>query len=149
MPIAPGRWSRVRTGATAGFGTILITTLINLAGRSAGILSPAMDLREMSALFVDRSRHPRAALAAGIVVHILSGITEGGLYGVAVGRFSVRSGIAFMAGMWLVMMLVAFPLMGKGWFGLQGGVNVPAATFVLHIVFGMLLGWWSARLRKS
>ena len=144
--IASGAWVGAWIGAKAGLCAIGVTTLLNLAARAGGLLSPAMDLRGMAEMFVDPAAHPQMSLAMGIVLHTVSGVAEGGAYGfISRQRFSLASALIFMIGMWLVMMLVAFPLLHKGWFGLQGGLHVPVATFVLHLVFGALLGYWTVK----
>lgn len=130
---------RARSGLIAGACVVAGTTTLNLVGRRRGLLSRAMDLREM-APFVDEHRYPSGSLAAGIVVHVSAGIAEGGLYGLAARRFSARSGMGYMGVMWLIMMLVVMPVTGKGRFGLRSGTDVPVATFVLHMVFGLGLG---------
>lgn len=146
MTSIAGPVGRIRAGSVAGLGVVVLTTGLNLVGRRRRILSRAMDLREM-APFVDASRHPDRSLAAGVVVHLVSGIAEGGLYGLVVKRYTARSGMEFMAVTWLVTMLVVMPLTGKGKFGLRSGANVPIATFVLHMIFGAAIGEVTKRVR--
>ena len=130
---------RILSGSIAGTCVVACTTMLNLWARRRGLLSRGMDLREL-APFVDEKRFPAGSLAAGIAVHVAAGVGDGGLYGLACRRFSVRSGVGFMAVLWLITMLVVMPMTKQGLFGMRSGVEVPAATLVLHVVFGMGLG---------
>ena len=53
-----------------------------------------------------------------------------------------------MLAFWLIMMLAAMPLTGRGWFGLNDGSIVPIATFVLNGVFGTAMGIVGRRLLR-
>ena len=49
-------------------------------------------------------------------------------------------GMIFAAGASLMMMIVMMPMAGAGLFGMGLGMMTPAATLMLHIVFGVVLG---------
>ena len=138
---------RARTGAIAGLMTVSITTVLNLLSRAVGILPDSMDLREMAA-FIDPLQFPTLALVAGIIVHILAGGVYGLIYGVLFRNFSVKSGVTFMLAFWLMLMLVMFPLTGRGWFGLHEGWPLPVATLTLHTIFGILLGRFASSIAQ-
>ena len=38
------------------------------------------------------------------------------------------------------MMVFVMPMGGEGFFGIAGGIMVPIATLVLHLIFGAVLG---------
>ncbi len=46
---------------------------------------------------------------------------------------------------WFLMMVM--PMAGAGFFALNLGIMAPVMTLVLHIVFGVVLGWTYGRLR--
>ena len=50
---------------------------------------------------------------------------------------------------WLVMMLVLMPMAGAGLFGLRLGTMAPLMTLVLHLIFGIVLGWTYGQLRRQ
>lgn len=139
---------RARTGTLAGLMTVSITTVLNLLSRAVGILPDSMDLRQMAA-FIDPLEFPTLALIAGIAVHVIAGGLYGLIYGALVKRFSAKSGVSFMLALWLVMMLILFPMTGRGWFGIHEGWGLPVATLILHTVFGVLLGQFASKIANQ
>jgi len=55
-------------------------------------------------------------------------------------------GIAFGIAAWLVVMLVVMPLNGAGFFALGLGIATPPVTFIVHALYGALLGEIYGRL---
>ena len=145
----PNKIVRLRIGALAGFVVVLFTTIINLASRFIGLLPEAMDLREMAGSIIDQEIHPTGALIIGIIVHIIIGVITGMVYSCIVKLLNAGSGIVFMIAFWLFNMLLGMPLAGRGLFGLNDGVAIPIATFILHIVFGICMGLVAKKLLKS
>jgi hypothetical protein len=48
---------------------------------------------------------------------------------------------SFLAiGAWILMMVLLMPMAGAGFFGINFGAMAPFMTFVLHIIFGAVLG---------
>ena len=43
-------------------------------------------------------------------------------------------------GAWVLMMVIFQPMAGQGLFGLNGGMVVPVLAFMLHLVYGAVLG---------
>lgn len=62
---------------------------------------------------------------------------------------AVVKGLIFGVLAWLVMMIVFMPVAGHGFFGLSLGIAAPVATFMLHLVFGAVLGAVYASTRSS
>jgi hypothetical protein len=70
-------------------------------------------------------------------------------------RTNIAKGIYLAVGLWLFMMLVYSPIIGWGPFGfgqasrlpagdplyLQSGPKYLIATFVLHLIYGTIIGW--------
>ncbi len=52
----------------------------------------------------------------------------------------VLKGIFFGIGAWILMMTVLMPIAGAGFFALNFGMMAPLMTFLLHIIFGAVLG---------
>lgn len=44
---------------------------------------------------------------------------------------------------WAIMMLMLMPMMGQGLFSMNIGVGImaPIMTFILHVIFGAVLGF--------
>ena len=40
-----------------------------------------------------------------------------------------------------MMMIILMPMAGDGLFGLKLGLMAPAATLMLHMIFGAQMGW--------
>jgi len=137
---------RVRVGAITGFIVVIVTTILNLLGRSIDLLPEPMDLRNMAELFFDPVINPTGALIAGIIVHIIGGVMVGIVYVYFIRSVGVGSGILFMLTFWLIMMLTGMPLAGRGWFGLNYGIIMPIATFVLNLIFGFCMGFTAKKL---
>jgi hypothetical protein len=74
------------------------------------------------------------------------GVVFAALYSVIPGPSPIVRGIVLGLIGWLVMMIVIMPMAGKGLFAMQLGMMAPMMTAVLHIVFGAVLGWTSAKL---
>jgi hypothetical protein len=127
----------MRAGLWAGFVTAAGTTAFLLAAGS--LLPDGMDLRGM-AFIVDPLKYPGAALAIGAVNHIAAGSAIGLIYGRLTPRFTPLTGIACLMVFWLAVMLVGFPLVGRGLFGLRDGVSLLLWTLALFIIFGAAMG---------
>jgi hypothetical protein len=139
---------RILTGLRAGLIAAIITTIINLAGRAAGVLSEAMDLKLMAEFAIDPAAHPAGALALGSVIHIIAGGVVGSIYAFLVRSYTAKSGLFFMLAFWLVMMLVVSPLAQRGLFGIKLGLAFPIATLILHVVFGAVMGSLAQRASR-
>lgn len=42
---------------------------------------------------------------------------------------------------WVAMMVILMPMAGAGMFGRNMGIMAPMMTLVLHLIFGVVLGW--------
>lgn len=132
--------ARLRIGLLAGFVGVLVSSLANVAGRRTGLLADAMDLKYMSEWLVDPVASPRRAFKAGLAIHIVLGTLAGAVYAAVAPRFSARSGMRVMVGNWLQMMLILFPLTGRGPFGIRRWWGLPAATLALNLLYGAVTG---------
>lgn len=61
----------------------------------------------------------------------------------------IKKGLFFGAIAWLAMMLIFMPLAGQGLFGMREGVMAMMATFILHMVYGAVLGGVFAKLTTN
>lgn len=130
---------RIRVGILAGFVTALATTIFLIVGRHGGLLPPSLDLSRL-AFYVDPGSHPILAIEAGAVNHVAAGSLIGLLYGWLIPHLCARTGIAFLMVSWFTLMLVILPAIGDGFFGLRAGAALAVWTFLLHVVFGAIMG---------
>ena len=125
-------------GIVAGFAATAVLSAMMVMKQSMGLmpeLNPIATIAEMAGA---------GSLLVGWIGHLVIGTVFWGA-GFAIvspylpGSYWLRGSI-FAAGAWLMMMLVVMPMSGSGLFGLRLGMMTPVATFVLHIVFGLVLG---------
>ena len=125
-------------GIVTGFAATAVLSAMMVMKQSMGLmpeLNPIATIAEMAGA---------GSLLVGWIGHFVIGTVFWGA-GFAIvspylpGSYWLRGSI-FAAGAWLMMMLVVMPMSGSGLFGLRLGMMTPVATFVLHIVFGLVLG---------
>ncbi len=64
------------------------------------------------------------------------------------GSSYLAKGASFSVAAWLLMMIVAMPMAGAGFFGMGLGIMAPIATLILHVIYGLVLGVVSGRLES-
>ena len=125
-------------GIIAGFVATVVLSAMMLMKQSMGLM-PELDPIGMITTMAGAS-----SPVVGWASHFVIGTVFWGV-GFAIvspylpGPYWLR-GIAFAFCAWLVMMIVMMPMAGAGIFGRGLGMMVPVATFVLHVVFGAVLG---------
>ena len=81
------------------------------------------------------------------MLHIVGGVLAGLAFVLVIKRPTPLKGIGFsLVVVWLGMMLLVFPITGRGFFGLNIGAVMPIATFILNIVYGLIVGAFAQRL---
>ena len=65
------------------------------------------------------------------------------------GSGQIAKGLAMGMAAWLLMMIGLLPLSGSGLFGMSMGIMAPVLTLVLHIVFGVALGFTYGKLTNA
>lgn len=83
--------------------------------------------------------------AAGLIAHMLLGVVvfpiAFTLFAKRVPGSSVVHGASFGALLWLMMEVVVMPMLGAGFFGMNGpGMMGAVAALMAHLVYGVLLG---------
>ncbi len=87
----------------------------------------------------------------GWVMHFVIGSAAWGgtfaiLNDVLPGSSQITKGITLGVAAWFMMMIGPMPMSGAGLFGLNIGILAPVVTFMLHIVFGVVMGAVFTRL---
>jgi len=87
-----------------------------------------------------------AHIAIGVVFY---GLIIANLAGFLPGAATTVKGMVLGVIGWLIMMLIAMPIMGAGIFASNLGIPVVVATLVLHLIFGAVLGFSFGKIGKS
>ena len=128
-------------GMAAGLvATIVLSALMGMK-MLMGVM-PELDLPKMIAGMMGMPDQP----LVGWAIHFMIGVV---LYGAAIalldarlpGHSSVGHGILIAVGGWVLMMVMLMPMAGAGLFGMKMGLMAPMMTLVLHLIFGVVLGW--------
>ena len=131
---------RISKGLAAGAAATAVLSMLMVMKAAMGVM-PELDLPKMISGMMGASGVP----AVGWAVHIMIGVVG---YGVAIalleGRLPGKSTIAARRldrfGGWMIMMAMLMPMAGAGFFGMALGMMAPMMTFVLHLIFGAVLG---------
>lgn len=139
--------STIVKGVIAGFAATVVLSALMLMKQEMGLM-PELDIAQMLTAMLGLP-----GIAFGWAMHFVIGsVVWGGLFAIIAPRFhagNVAGGIAFGIAAWLMMMVAIMPMAGAGLFGLQMGILAPIMTFMLHVVFGAVLGWVFAVLASS
>ncbi|MDT8406373.1 MAG: DUF2938 family protein [Methylococcales bacterium] len=82
-------------------------------------------------------------VALGWAAHFMFGVIYGVVFGLIQGKLPgplVVRGIVLGIIGWLIMMVMVMPMMGQGLFAANMGMMAAVATFMLHVIFGAVLG---------
>ena len=133
----------VKSGLTAGFVATVVLSLLMMAKQAMGLM-PDLDLVAIVAGMVAKLTGGKPDPIVGWVMHFFIGTVMWGIaYAILQSKLPggpVARGMIFGIGAWLLMMVLAMPLAGAGFFGLALGMGAPVATLMLHLVFGATLG---------
>jgi hypothetical protein len=137
--------SNIVKGIAAGFCATVVLTAVMVIKAYAGI-APEVNLAALMSGVLN------APIYVGWGVHFVVGtLIWGPLFAVLAPRIpgttAVIKGVLFAVGAWALMQLVVLPIAGMGLFGIAYGFMATALTFVLHLVYGVVLGAIFAQLK--
>jgi hypothetical protein len=128
----------IKAGLISGLVATIALSIIMVVKTKMGVM-PELNAIKMLAGMMGSS------LIMGWVAHFIIGIFVWGiLFALLVNKLPggvMISAILFSIGAWLIMMLGPMPMTGEGLFGLKLGMMVPVATLMLHIIWGVVLGF--------
>lgn len=84
-------------------------------------------------------------MLTGVVSHLAYGGVWGGILAIATQPVTVAKGIGLGIFLWLLMQVLVLPLLGWGFFGTAITPMIAGATLVLHLIYGITLGWLTDR----
>ena len=137
--------STILKGMIAGLVGTIVLTLLMMMKKTMGVmpeLDPVHMLSEMAAQKMGMAPN----IIIGWVMHFMIGsVAWGGAFAIfnniLPGSTQISKGISLGIVAWLMMMVGPMPMSGAGLFGLNMGMMAPVMTFMLHIVFGVVMGW--------
>lgn len=136
--IAGGGRVNIKAGLIAGFMATVVLSIVMIIKAKLGVM-PELNAIKMLAGMIG------APLVMGWVAHFVIGtLVWGILFAALVNRLPgsmIVSAIIFSIGAWLLMMVGPMPMAGAGMFGLNLGIMAPIATLMLHLIWGVVLGF--------
>ena len=136
----------------AGFLATVVLSMLMVMKAMMGLMPELNAIRMLTQMSHAMLGTPANPLV-GWVLHFLIGtVSWGTTYAWLKPRLAgtaVQRGMLFATGAWLLMMLLVMPMAGAGIFGLRLGIVAPLATWMLHLVYGAVLGALEARLTPN
>lgn len=125
-----------------GFGWGIVATIamsaLMLAATATGLSPLPEPVPKALAATLLGGVGPPLLIVAAVGLHF----TIGGVGGASAAYLerSRRAGLGVALGLWVLMQLAVFPLVGWGVFGIAVSPKLAVATLVLHLVYGLALG---------
>ncbi|AWB57415.1 DUF6789 family protein [Colwellia sp. Arc7-D] len=145
--------SNITKGVIAGFIATLVLTALMMMKKMMGVM-PELDPIHMMSVMAAQKMGMETNMMVGWVMHFMIGaVAWGGAFAVLNNILPTQNqmikGIILGIGAWLIMMVGPMVMAGNGLFGLALGPMAPVMTFMLHIVFGVVLGLVYQKLTHS
>jgi len=136
----------IKAGLISGFVATIVLSILMVMKAKMGVMPDLNAIKMLAGMM-------HAPLPMGWVAHFMIGtVVWGLLFAALVDKLPggvMVSAIVFSIGAWLMMMLGPMPMAGAGLFGMHIGVMAPVATLILHIIWGVVLGFSYQRLTKK
>lgn len=133
----------IKAGVIAGFVATVVLSILMVAKAKMGLMPDLNAIKMLAGMM-------GAPLVMGWVAHFMIGtVIWGVLFALLVNKLPggvMSSAIIFSIGAWVMMMVGPMPMAGAGLFGLQLGMMAPVATLMLHIIWGIVLGFTYQRI---
>ncbi len=138
--------NNIGKGVIAGFVATVVLSIVMLMKSAMGLM-PKLDIISMLSGMMG------SGPAMGWIAHFMIGsVFLGALFALfgpnLPGGSLWLKGVIFGVGAWLVMMVVVMPMAGAGVFGMNLGIAAPVMTFMLHVIYGAVLGGVYAALQN-
>jgi hypothetical protein len=136
--------SKIVKGLIAGFVATVVLTILMMMKKMLGVM-PELDPVHMLSEMAAQNMGMEPNIMIGWIMHFMIGsVAWGGAFivlnNVLPGTSQIAKGISLGIVAWFMMMIGPMPMSGAGLFGLNMGILAPVMTFMLHIVFGVVLG---------
>jgi hypothetical protein len=138
---------------TAGFAATVVLSLLMMMKNAMGLMPELNPIAMLSGMAQANMGMPGTPMV-GWLMHFMIGTVVWGLlfvllYGRLPGRNGPSKGMAFSVLAWLMMMVLAMPMAGAGFFGLQLGMMAPVMTLMMHLIWGAVLGYVYERMASG
>ena len=132
-------------GMISGFVATVVLSLLMVMKAKMGLM-PGLNVIAMLSGMAHAHMGVAASPMLGWLMHFMIGTVLWGilfalLYSRLPGGSAIGKGVVFAIGAWLLMMLVPMPMAGAGLFGMKMGMMAPVMTLILHLIWGVVLGW--------
>ncbi|MBU2764396.1 DUF1440 domain-containing protein [Acidithiobacillus caldus] len=132
------------SGLIAGLAATIVLSALMIVKGMMGVM-PALNVIAMLTTMANQYMGTPLTPLVGWILHFTIGtIAWGILFALFADRLPgtsyVVKGMVFGTLAWLAMMVMIMPLAGAGFFGLGLGLIAPVTTWMLHLVFGAVLG---------
>jgi hypothetical protein len=148
QPIAEER--RFVMGFLWGVVATIVMSLLMIVGLATG-MSPMP--KPIPAAIMGKLLGPSVPRPALMTLAVVAHLGYGGFWGGVLARVArpvtIVKGVLLGLLLWLGMQLLVLPFLGWGAFGSQVTPRIAMATFVLHLVYGLSLGWLVDRREAS
>jgi len=128
-----------------GIGVSLLTALIMVPLMKSGI-SPLP--KPLGLAFAETLLHRTLPLPVGLAFHIAYVTFWSMVYVCFFPRRNIKTALLLALGLWLVVLVVFFPVVGWGFAGLSVSAKLIPASFMPHLLFGLFL-WALNKLIRS
>lgn len=136
----------IKAGLISGFVATIVLSILMVMKAKMGMMPDLNAIKMLAGMM-------HAPLLMGWVAHFMIGtVVWGLLFAALVDKLPggvMASAILFSIGAWLMMMLGPMPMAGAGLFGMHIGMMAPVATLMLHLIWGVVLGFSYQRLTKN
>jgi len=137
--------TNVRAGLVSGLVAVLVKTAANVVFRVIGVLPDELDLKNVL-LLIDPAASATLAFVVGFVLNVVCGMIISAVFAQIVKRPTPLKGVAFsLVTLWLGLVLIIFPLAGWGILGLNISPILALGTFLLNILYGLIVGVFTQR----
>lgn len=139
----------LKKGFLWGLAATLAMTVVMVIGMTTGMapMPAPIPVAIMKQLLGELPKP--ALMGAGILSHFMYGGAAGAVFaGIFRKRLGIGMGLLWGVVLWLIMDLAVLPFLGWGLFGTDAADGTPKiaiATLVLHLIYGVVLGWGCAR----
>ncbi|GAK33422.1 hypothetical protein JCM17846_23490 [Iodidimonas nitroreducens] len=131
-------------GIIAAFIATVVLSAIMLMKGAMGIMPELNVIKMLSGMSANMLQMPANPMIGWVMHFVIGSIIWGALFVAGLklwpGSSSMMKGISFSIAAWLLMMILPMPMAGAGVFGLNMGIMAPIMTFVLHVIYGLVMG---------
>ncbi|MFW6206993.1 MAG: hypothetical protein ACOC5J_03575 [Gemmatimonadota bacterium] len=133
---------RFATGLGWGMVATVVMSIPMIAGTAAGFLPMPRPIPAaiVGTIFGQTLPQPVLMVLAA-ASHLVYGGVAGGILATITQPLTLATGLGWGVLLWAVMGVAWLPFLGWGLFGTGISPRVTVATLVLHLIYGVTLGW--------